>query len=606
MKRFRAPGGVRTRLLSLVVLGLLPLVLLDVLLIGRNFGRRVEHELQSNRELAEVVATSFLHYVDRVWATELAVGTTIFDQQYGNPSLTEVETLLQSQVYNSPAVVIMAAIDRDGIVIASTLPEMRGGSVIDREWFHRVLRGEDEVVSDLVAADGTGLPVISVVRGIRVNGQLTGMVLTVLKANELGAVLPVRRDGNCVYGLADRTPRSVYHSVYPDRPYEGRVLRPDSPARLAQEDQQAVLVRRHQSTTDGVFRTSAAVPIPRLQWSAYAGIPYRHVLMAAWTDVALEVVVLAVLVCGALVAAALFGRQMVRPVQALHAAASRVAAGYHGARADYSGAPRELQDVVDTFNHMAESVQDGQTAREQFVQIAAHELRNPMAGVKGALGLLRRRMASSRPREDLSGLVGAMEGEIDRLSTLLSEISEAFRLRDGHLDLRAVPTDLAGAALAAVEEAEASCVTHAFVCHGITRGQVWVLADGPRLHEVLRQLLSNAVKYSPDEAEVRIAVEAVGTAAVLSVADRGIGIPREQLGLVFDGFVRGRNLAGRDPGGLGLGLYRCREIIGRLGGRIWVRSAEGKGSTFYLSLPLTTAPATPSARATPASRSSSE
>ncbi len=223
------------------------------------------------------------------------------------------------------------------------------------------------------------------------------------------------------------------------------------------------------------------------------------------------------------------------------------------------------------------------TERNRFLGIAAHELRNPMAGVKAVLGLLHRRMASAQPTADLLRMAEVAEREVDRLGLLLNEILDAFRVQEGRLALRRQRIDLADVVTAACRSLVVA--SERIALQGVSRGPVWVWGDGQRLEEVVRNLVGNAVKYSPEGAEIQVTVSAEADRACLSVADHGVGIPKDQMGRVFEEFFRASNLAELDPGGLGLGLYICKDIVRRHGGRIWVESEEGQGSTFFVELP---------------------
>jgi signal transduction histidine kinase len=113
--------------------------------------------------------------------------------------------------------------------------------------------------------------------------------------------------------------------------------------------------------------------------------------------------------------------------------------------------------------------------------------------------------------------------------------------------------------------------------------------DRSRLAQVLVNLVENAVKYSPMGGTIRVTLERDGARARVSVADGGIGIPADQKDHLFERFFRARNAPISGFGGLGLGLYICRDIVERHGGHIWVESEVGHGSTFYVALPLLSA-----------------
>lgn len=118
--------------------------------------------------------------------------------------------------------------------------------------------------------------------------------------------------------------------------------------------------------------------------------------------------------------------------------------------------------------------------------------------------------------------------------------------------------------------------------------------DPYRLEQVIANLLENALKYSLDGGTIHVSLEPRGDTALLSVSDPGIGIPADQQQHLFERYFRARNVSPRSYGGLGLGLYICRDIVARHGGRIWVESEVDRGSTFYVALPTL-----PSAQAQP-------
>ncbi len=227
--------------------------------------------------------------------------------------------------------------------------------------------------------------------------------------------------------------------------------------------------------------------------------------------------------------------------------------------------------------------------RARFLQTAAHQLRNPMATLKAICGLLRLQVAYGRPPVDAVRLTEIMEGEVNRLSALLDQLLKATLMEGGGTPAKRERVNLVGVVNSALEPFRvAGGGKHRFLLDGMNQGAVCVAGDAQLLEEVVRNLLSNAVKYSPDGGDVRLslALRAKDKRAVLSVSDNGAGIPSDQLERVFEGFYRATNLSGRDPGGLGLGLYICRDIVQRHGGRIWGESKEGEGTTFHVELPL--------------------
>lgn len=224
---------------------------------------------------------------------------------------------------------------------------------------------------------------------------------------------------------------------------------------------------------------------------------------------------------------------------------------------------------------------------EDFLAAASHDLRNPLGAVTGQAQLLRRRLLRDGPTDvdRLLAGVSAIDATANRMTTLIDELVDVARLRAGQpLDLRLGPVDLV--ALVRL------CADH----YGRASGRVRIEAAAPvvgvwderRLERVIANLLTNAIKYSPDGGEIVVRVdheeEDGRPCAVVSVADRGVGIPAEDLPRVFERFHRGANVGG--IAGTGIGLAGARRIVEQHGGTIAVASREGDGSTFTLRLPL--------------------
>jgi PAS domain S-box-containing protein len=225
------------------------------------------------------------------------------------------------------------------------------------------------------------------------------------------------------------------------------------------------------------------------------------------------------------------------------------------------------------------------TERIRFLEIAAHELRNPMTSVKGIVAHMRRSAAAGRSLAELADHLAVVESEVDRLSTLLNEVLEGFRVGAGELRLEQARMDLRRVVEAALRPF-AAAEGRRFVLARRPPEPVLVLGDARRLEDVVRNLLANARKYSPADAEVRVEVALAAGWARVSVLDRGVGIPETERDRIFEPFYRASNVAGSGPGGLGLGLFLCRRVVDLHGGRIWAANRPGGGTALHMELPL--------------------
>lgn len=230
-------------------------------------------------------------------------------------------------------------------------------------------------------------------------------------------------------------------------------------------------------------------------------------------------------------------------------------------------------------------VRRNEVSQARFLQTAAHELRNPMAVIKGILSLQRRRLDAGKPLGDIAVAAETMEREVDRLALLVNEVMEAFLIREGQLLFKreciALDALIASTLDAFLLSSEASRIVYA----GADLESVCILGDAKRLSEVVQNLVGNALKYA-EGSQITVGLRTANDKAVVFVQDNGPGIPRAHQAKVFDPFYRVGEVAGRDPGGIGLGLFICQSIVQQHKGRIWVESEEAHGATFFVELPL--------------------
>ena len=230
--------------------------------------------------------------------------------------------------------------------------------------------------------------------------------------------------------------------------------------------------------------------------------------------------------------------------------------------------------------------QEALHARDAFLSIAAHELRTPLAILFGQTQLVQRRAEreggmSERNQRSLRTIVD----QATRLSSMISDLLDVSRLESGQLQIGKLPLDMRQLVTRIVEETRPTLDKHTLTLVAPTAPLI-VSGDAIRLEQVLQNLLSNALKYSPDGGDIHVLVEKSASHVLIAVRDHGIGIPEDALPQLFTRFFRAPNAERKLIGGVGIGLYVVREIALRHGGTITVQSAEGKGSTFTLELPL--------------------
>jgi len=222
----------------------------------------------------------------------------------------------------------------------------------------------------------------------------------------------------------------------------------------------------------------------------------------------------------------------------------------------------------------------------EFLSTISHELRTPLTSIKGSLGLIRGG-AVGNVSADMRELMDIALTNTERLINVINDILDIFQLERGQLRMRAMPMPLAGSvdrAIGAV--ATQSEVRSVQIESRIPPNLPQVVGDAKRVEQVLINLLSNALKFSNPGGRVIVAARAQGSSVTVSVQDFGRGISRAFQERLFSKFEHAQSALTRENQGAGLGLAICRHIVDAHGGRIWVESEEGKGSTFYFTLPV--------------------
>jgi two-component system sensor histidine kinase BaeS len=275
------------------------------------------------------------------------------------------------------------------------------------------------------------------------------------------------------------------------------------------------------------------------------------------------------------------GSRMTRPLRALAAAAGRMSAGEVGTRVRVGGRD-EIGAVAVAFNAMAESREQQEAARKAMVSDVAHELRSPLSIIRGQVEAAQDGLVDLDPAllASLHEEAVTLHRVVDDLQVLALADAGALRLHRERVDLgEAVRQQVAAARAAAGPGAPRLTCT----VTGASAGAVDV--DPVRVRQVLGNLLSNALRHTGADGEVRVELDAGPTATVLTVQDTGAGIPADRVAHVFDRFYRADPSRSRTTGGSGLGLAIVRDIVELHGGTVTLTSEEGVGTRVVVAVP---------------------
>ncbi len=226
--------------------------------------------------------------------------------------------------------------------------------------------------------------------------------------------------------------------------------------------------------------------------------------------------------------------------------------------------------------------------KDEFISTVSHELRTPLTALRAALGLIAGGALEKRP-EKRAQMMDVAIGNCDRLVRLVNDILDFERMGAGRLPMRFQEVE-AKDLLRRATDLQHPSAQKAGIAFRVDAGPLMLWVDEDRILQTLGNLISNAIKFSPAGSDITLRARAQSaTEAIISVEDHGRGIPPEKLDIIFERFQQVDASDSRDMGGTGLGLAICRNIVRQHGGRIWAESSVGKGSTFYFTVPRTSA-----------------
>jgi signal transduction histidine kinase len=280
----------------------------------------------------------------------------------------------------------------------------------------------------------------------------------------------------------------------------------------------------------------------------------------------------------------LFSRAITQPVRYLTLAAGTVAQGRFDTQVP-ARSRDELGRLSRAFNDMTARLRSARQMQVDFVANVSHELRTPLTSIKGTVETLRAGAVDDLDVRDR--FLETVESETDRMIRLVNDLLLLSRADSEALNLHREPLDVAHLARLTVERLTPQADARGVALRVESAPDLppaW--ADPDRVAQVLVNLLDNAIKYSPPEATVDVAVLAGPEQTVLvQVCDRGIGIPSEALPRIGERFYRADKARARTHGGSGLGLAIAQALVEAHGGKLWLESREGEGTTAYFTLP---------------------
>ena len=287
------------------------------------------------------------------------------------------------------------------------------------------------------------------------------------------------------------------------------------------------------------------------------------------------------LLCASVLTSVLM-RRLTDPLQKITEAAQRFGGGDLSVRVEGVEGEGEVVDLAHTFNQMAENIQSNDNSRGQFMGNIAHELRTPMTTIKGFIdGML----DGTIPPEETKHYLGIVSQETGRLARLVQNMLDITKLEAGEVPIHAQTYDLWKTVTDVVLSDEQRIEDGKIDIQGLGGDPLLIYADPDFVHQVVYNIVDNAIKFTPAGGTISFAAERRGNMVEVRIENTGAGIAPEALPFVFERFYKEDRSRGMNTRGSGLGLHICKILVNLSGGQIHAESEEGNWCRFVFTLP---------------------
>ena len=584
-ERKRRPLRLWQAMLVLQLAMLVPGLVVEGFIYSRWYQAARNGQLNERSEVAQSISRTVQTYVLGVRHQAEAVGTALLGMKPGPAANAMLDTVGRQ----SESVGFMHWVNAEGTIIASSIPGAVGASVAQHAYFQAVKAGRPWVASDLLAAGDANVPAFVVACAIMDGGQLRGVVVAEIEVVELRQILSEKQ---IIGEVVVYDSKGALLFQYPSAAGLTAESRVGQDPLLAEALGGRTVVGESVSLTDRSRQLAARVPVAGLGWVAGANRPKREVVSPMIRSFLAVLGLMALVIVGSTGVAVVISRKIVGDVRRLQEHAQALGKGDLDHPVHIDGIS-ELQELAVAYREMAarrkevEGALRGTTEElarsnqdlQQFAYVASHDLQEPLRMVKGFMLLLEQQYKGKLDAKADQFIHYAVDGA-ERMSRLISELLAYSRVGTAGKEFGEVDCNVVFRQ--AMENLQALAHDSGAVVDSDPLPTV--KGDVTQLTQVFQNLLANAMKFR-DERSPAVHVNAadLGTEWRFAVRDNGIGITPAQVGRLFMMFQRLHDHS-KYPG-TGIGLATCKKIVDRHGGRIWVQSQPGEGSTFFFTIP---------------------
>lgn len=579
--------SVRTKLLILILIVLIPLIVLQFYRIENNFQDKIESELDAYENLASAVSTSFVNYIKGVWVQEGVIG--LFFTSNNDLQVSDIQSYLRRIQNKDEIISSIHWISPDGTVLASTVENYAGTSLSQSKYVRRLIFGEEMVVSNILESHtDPNQPIIPVARTIWKDGKFYGIISIVIDINKLSIKMPNSLlPAGSRYGLIDGSGMIVFRSDAPSLSMIERKIPYDSLSWKALQGQ-VVKAKRNIIGFDDTVRMSVDYPIQEIGWDCFVSTSYDYAMAKHYKDLKKDFILLALISLISIAAAFFLANRLLHPIFSLKNAANSIMNGDYSARTNIQGYD-EIAVTAQAFDRMAEGIGHLDEMKNQFFLNISHEFKTPINVIFVTAQLLLKQKSEvdyTTYQSKVKNYMKVIMQNCYRLLRLVSNLIDITRSDGGFLKPRLKNHNI----VQVVEDITLSVVRYAEI-KGIslvfdTETEEKIIACDPNMIErVMLNLISNSLKFTKQGGSIFVNIYERDESVIISVKDTGIGIPADKLELIFDRFGQVDTSLSRNNEGSGIGLSLVKALVEAHHGKISVDSKLGEGSEFIIELP---------------------
>ncbi|MBV7272974.1 sensor histidine kinase [Clostridium sp. PL3] len=580
--------SMQKKLFALIFITLIPLTLLQIYNIRSSFVSSVNKELEASQDYCEAISKSFTNYVDKTWTNEYAIGMSIVSNK--DWSQSDIDQYMRNVLSNDEDILSYTWTSSNGDVIANTNDNYKTNNLSNKDYVQEILNGKDKVVADLqVTSDGKHLS-IPIARGIKVNNELKGIIITLINTNKLYKVFPDKRVHKLSnYGLIDKSGRIVYRSGSESLPFEKRLIPQTSIGWKALQGE-IVKYDSRKSYYDDTKRMGVEYPIKAFGWSCYATSSVSEINEVYFKRIHSNVISLIFVYIISFLIAFTIGKRHIYSINKLKEASNEILNGNSNYKVavnridEYGDVAFAFNQVTEDFNKKINKAEEYNNQKSQFLATISHELKTPLNIIFSCVQLVER-----EPTKDKSFIKyhKMIRQNSFRLLRLINNFIDINKIEVNNLTLNLINDNI----IKVIEDITISVVEYTNLkkielIFDTEVEEKYMAFDPDKVERIILNLLSNAIKFTDQGGSITVTVYDKVESIIVSVKDTGIGIPKEMHERVFERFVQVDGTLRRSAEGSGIGLSLVKSLVELHNGKISVFSELDKGSEFLIELPV--------------------